>query len=127
MRSRFDVLTLEAVSQTKTMNDGLSPLSVSGQAFFITNGEPCYFWDFPRLVWKHLDEIFPEARNPQANVIVLPKAVAADTASEWVGWLVGKKPWLVGKKPTFTQFSVAFSCATRWHNIEKGARRGSGV
>jgi sterol-4alpha-carboxylate 3-dehydrogenase (decarboxylating) len=117
MRSRFDALTPEAVARTKAMNDGLSPLSVSGQAFFITNGEPCYFWDFPRLVWKQLDEIFPEARNPQRNVIVLPKAVglAAATASEWVGWLVGKKS-------TFTRFNVAFSCATRWHNVEKARR-----
>ena len=27
------------------------PLQVAGQAFFITNGEPMYFWDFPRAVW----------------------------------------------------------------------------
>jgi sterol-4alpha-carboxylate 3-dehydrogenase (decarboxylating) len=117
MRSPFDALTPDAIIRTKAANNGLSPLGVSGQAFFITNGEPCYFWDLPRLVWKHLDASFPEARNPQRNVVVLSKTVglAAATASEWVGWLVGKEP-------AFTRFKVTFSCATRWHNIEKARR-----
>lgn len=26
---------------------------VDRAAFFITNGEPCCFWDFVRLVWRH--------------------------------------------------------------------------
>jgi hypothetical protein len=28
----------------------------------------------------------------------------------------------MGKEPTFTRFKVSFSCATRWHNIEKARR-----
>lgn len=31
-------------------------LQVPGQAFFITNGEPVYFWDFSRMVWKELGD-----------------------------------------------------------------------
>jgi len=117
MRSRFDALSEDSITLTKIANNGVSPLSVAGQAFFITNGEPCYFWDVPRLVWKHLDAIFPGKRNPQRKPFVLPKAVglAAATASEWVGWISGKEP-------TFTRFKVSFSCATRWHNVEKARR-----
>ena len=117
LRSRFDAFANDAVIRTKTINSGLSPLGVAGQAFFITNGEPCYFWDVPRLVWKELDDCFPDARNPQRRLIVLPKPVglAAATASEWVSWLIGTKS-------TFTRFNVTFSCATRWHNIEKARR-----
>ena len=41
--------------------------------------------------------------------------MVAATGSEWFGWLTGKEP-------TFTKFKVAFTCATRWHNIEKARR-----
>lgn len=47
----------------------------------------------------------------------MPKIVGMTLASgsEWFGWLMGKEP-------TFTKFKVTFSCATRWHNIEKARR-----
>ena len=31
-------------------------LQVPGQVFFITNGEPVYFWDFSRAMWKELGD-----------------------------------------------------------------------
>lgn len=30
--------------------------------------------------------------------------------------------WVTGKKTVLTKFRVAYTCATRWHNIEKARR-----
>lgn len=116
VRTRFDPLSTATVARTKSGDPSSYPLQVAGQAFFITNGEPCYFWDFPRIVWHHLDSFFPGQRKKR-GYIVLPKmlGMVAATGSEWFGWLTGKEP-------TFTKFKVAFTCATRWHNIEKARR-----
>ncbi|KAF8908903.1 C-3 sterol dehydrogenase [Gymnopilus junonius] len=104
LRTRFDQLSEPALKRAKLSRPDVHPLQVAGQVFFITNGEPTYFWDFPRM------------RSPR-GIIKLPKSVglAAATGSEWFGWLTGKDV-------TFTKFKVTFSCATRYHNIEKARR-----
>ncbi|KAK7690118.1 hypothetical protein QCA50_006766 [Cerrena zonata] len=109
-RTRFDQFAENAFDRDD------APLTVAGQAFFITNGEPVYFWDFPRLVWSRLDQINDETRT-QKSKIVLSRGVAMVLAgaAEWWGWLVGKQP-------TFTRFRITFSCASRWYNIEKARR-----
>ncbi|KAF9454731.1 C-3 sterol dehydrogenase [Macrolepiota fuliginosa MF-IS2] len=116
IRNRFDQLSSASLVRAKLRNIEANPLQVAGRAFFITNGEPCYFWDFPRLVWHQLDRHFPDHRKPR-SVFKMPKSVGltAATGAEWFGMLVGKEP-------AFTRFKVAFSCATRWHNIEKARR-----
>ncbi|KAH9480459.1 Sterol-4-alpha-carboxylate 3-dehydrogenase, decarboxylating [Psilocybe cubensis] len=116
IRTRFDQLSDHALKRAKVNYPDIHPLQVAGQVFFITNGEPTYFWDFPRLIWNELDKYFPEKRKPR-GLIKLPKSVgiAAATGSEWYGWLTGKDV-------TFTKFKVTFSCAMRWHNIEKARR-----
>jgi nucleoside-diphosphate-sugar epimerase len=108
VRSRFDQLSEAALAR-----DGTDPLQVAGQAFFITNGEPVYFWDFPRRLWRMLA---PES-YPSRDPLVLPKSVgfAVATLAEWWGWLSGREP-------TFTRFRVTFACVHRWHNIEKARR-----
>ena len=108
VRSRFDQLSDAALQRADT-----DPLVVAGQAFFITNGEPVYFWDFPRRLWRMLMPDTYPARDP----LVLSKTVgfALATLSEWWGWLSGREP-------TFTRFRVTFTCAQRWHNIEKARR-----
>lgn len=115
-RTRFDALSEPAISRAKMHNPDTSPLQVAGQTFFITNGEPCYFWDFPRLVWYKLDDIYPGRRKPRGYT-VLSKTVglAAATGAEWFGWLIGKEP-------AMTRFKVTYSCVNRWHNIEKARR-----
>ncbi|KAL1679148.1 hypothetical protein EV122DRAFT_289852 [Schizophyllum commune] len=96
-----------------------SPLAVAGQVFFITNGEPTYFWDFGRMIWRELDKIFPGKRDPAkvGKYFRLSKdlAMIAAAGAEWVGYFRGKEA-------TFTRFRVTFSCATRWHDIEKARR-----
>ena len=109
VRSRFDPLSEESLSISE--EEGSSSLRVDGQVFFITNGEPTYFWDFMRAIWREVGD--PLDRSP----IVLPRKVGLllATLSEGFGWLIGKEP-------AFTRFRVTFSCTTRWHNIEKARR-----
>lgn len=116
VRTRFDALSDHSLTRTKIANPDVNPLQVAGQVFFITNGEPTYFWDFARAVWRHLDNYFPGHRKPR-NPIVLSKSIGlgAATGAEYFAWMTGKEP-------TFTRFKVSFSCATRWHNIEKARR-----
>ncbi|KAF8895449.1 C-3 sterol dehydrogenase [Infundibulicybe gibba] len=116
VRTRFDGLSDFSLSRSKLYHPDKSPLQVAGQVFFITNGEPCYFWDFARSIWHELDKHFPDHRRKR-GMIHLPKSIGlvAATGSEWVSWLMGKEP-------TFTKFKVTFACSTRWHNIEKARR-----
>ena len=111
IRSRFDQFSAPALAKAKS-----NPMQVAGQVFFITNGEPVYFWDFMRAVWCELDTALGKPR-PSRGLIVMPRPVgmALAGAAEWWGWLVGTEP-------AFTRFRVRFSCATRWHNIEKARR-----
>ncbi|KAJ7069840.1 C-3 sterol dehydrogenase [Mycena amicta] len=119
VRTRFDALSEYSIARAKLAEPDKSPLQVAGQAFFITNGEPCYFWDFTRLVWHHLDSVFPEQAEARKkkSLWVLPKELGmlAAAGAEWWGWLRGTDP-------TFTRFKVSYSCAHRWHNIEKARR-----
>lgn len=116
VRTRFDPLAESNIFRAKYDHPESSPLQVAGQIFYITNGEPCYFWDLPRLVWNHLDTMFPGYRHKRGYT-VLPAFVglALATASECWGWVVGKEPAL-------TKFKVTYSCVNRWHNVEKARR-----
>ena len=102
-RTRFDQLAPSTIERTES-----NPLRVDGEVFFITNGEPLYFWDFTRAVWHQMGD--PQDRG----VFRLPRSLAGVLATLAEGW-----SWLVGKEPGFTRFRVTFSCAQRWHNIEK--------
>ncbi|KAI5826370.1 hypothetical protein K523DRAFT_311522 [Schizophyllum commune Tattone D] len=120
MRTRFDQLSDYNLSRQKLAHPTQpSPLAVAGQVFFITNGEPTYFWDFGRMIWRELDKIFPGKRDPAkvGKYFRLTKdlAMIAAAGAEWVGYFRGKEA-------TFTRFRVTFSCATRWHDIEKARR-----
>ncbi|KIY46549.1 C-3 sterol dehydrogenase [Fistulina hepatica ATCC 64428] len=120
LRTRFDQLSEYALSRSKLEHPTQpSPLCVAGQVFFITNGEPLYFWDFVRTVWTELDKYFPDKRDPKTvgkyTVLNRPVGMIAATGSEW--WA-----WITGKEATFTRFRVTFSCVNRWHNIEKARR-----
>ncbi|XP_006462721.1 hypothetical protein AGABI2DRAFT_193828 [Agaricus bisporus var. bisporus H97] len=116
IRTRFDQFSGVSLVMAKLRNTQINPLQVAGQAFFITNGEPCYFWDFARMIWHQLDAHFPGHRK-RRDVFKLSKDIGLIAASG--AELYGK---LVGKEPAFTRFKVSFSCATRWHNIEKARR-----
>ncbi|KAF5389215.1 hypothetical protein D9757_003444 [Collybiopsis confluens] len=116
VRTRFDPLSEPNLFREKLSNPESSPLQVAGQVFYITNGEPCYFWDLPRLVWKNLDSMFPGHRQKR-RYLVLPASVGLAFAVGAECW-----GWLIGKEPALTKFKVTYSCADRWHNIEKARR-----
>ena len=113
VRNRFDQFSDNALDFSPT-----NPLQVAGQAFFITNGEPVYFWDFMRVIWSALDPPTEEGRKrAQKKPWVIPRAfgmVLGYLAETWAG--------LIGKEAGFTRYRVGYSCATRYHNIEKARR-----
>ncbi|KAL8784038.1 MAG: hypothetical protein Q9195_009206 [Heterodermia aff. obscurata] len=107
---------LAAVALLNTHALSIKPLDhekVDGEAFLITNGQPLYFWDFARLVWKAAgDETVPE----QVWVIGKDLGLALAFVSEWLFWLLG-----VGK-PTISWKGINYSTMTRYYNIEKARR-----
>lgn len=104
---------LAAVALRHTHGRATRPLDhekVDGEAFFITNGSPIYFWDFARLLWKAAGD-----KTEPAQVWVIEKRSGLVLASmiEWVWWAAG------GWKPNLTRKAVNYSCMTRYYNINK--------
>ncbi|KAG6335971.1 hypothetical protein ID866_3124 [Astraeus odoratus] len=113
VRSRFDQFSENALAVSPS-----NPLQVAGQAFFITNGEPVYFWDFVRLIWLALDPPTLEGKKRAArSAWVIPRAFGM-----MLGFLAECWASLIGKEAGFTRFRVSYSCAQRYHNIEKARR-----
>lgn len=110
-KSRFDQFSEGALSSATT-----SPYQVAGQAFFITNGEPVYFWDYARSICYRFDKHYGTEKYKK-KIIVMPNTVGLILAhaAEWWGWLTGKQP-------AFTVYRVKLVCKHKWHNIEKARR-----
>ncbi|RFU29203.1 hypothetical protein B7463_g7142, partial [Scytalidium lignicola] len=107
---------LAARALLQTYSASTAPLDyekVDGEAFFITNDSPLYFWDFARAVWKA-----GGSDKGIEQVWELPKdlMLAAGAAAEWVMWLIGKRAKL-------TRREVKYSCMTRYYNISKAKAR----
>ena len=113
VRSRFDQFSDDALSLAPT-----SPLRVAGEVFFITNGEPVYFWDFMRLVWLALDPPTEEGKKRAAREPwVMPRSLAMGLGLLSECWAA-----IIGKEALFTRYRVSYTCARRYHNIEKARR-----
>jgi sterol-4alpha-carboxylate 3-dehydrogenase (decarboxylating) len=110
-RTKFDALNPNALALEST-----TPLQVAGQVFFITNGEPLYFWDFMRAVWKEAGHV-QGGLNGSGVSVVLSHSVGI-----FLGGLAEWWSWLVGKEPGFTKYRVRYACTNRWYNIEKARR-----
>ncbi|KAH8676326.1 3-beta hydroxysteroid dehydrogenase/isomerase [Xylariales sp. PMI_506] len=86
---------------------------VDGEAFIITNGEPIYFWDFCRAIWR---------------------AAGSDKGTEHV-WRISRETGMflgflsevffaiIRKPPTFNRQRITYSCMTRYYDITKARRR----
>lgn len=85
---------------------------VDGEAFFLTNDSPLYFWDFARLVWATAGDT-----TEPSQVWVINKEIGLVIASliEWIFWLMRRKPNLTRKL-------VNYSSMTRYYNIDKAKR-----
>ncbi|KAF1975833.1 hypothetical protein BU23DRAFT_552316 [Bimuria novae-zelandiae CBS 107.79] len=86
---------------------------VDGEAFFITNGQPVYFWDFARAVWHECGDRLPLSKVWKLN---------ADFASG-VGFLLEWIFWAIGKTPNLTRKQVRYSTVYKYHNIDKAKKR----
>lgn len=108
---------LAAVALMDTHALSAQPLDherVDGEAFFITNGSPVYFWDFARMVWSAAGD---ETTPAQVWVIGRDLGLSLATVIEWLFWLAG------GRKPNLTRQHVKFSSMTRYYSIDKARVR----
>ncbi|MCJ1426118.1 erg26, C-3 sterol dehydrogenase [Sticta canariensis] len=106
---------LAAIALLSTLALSTPPLDyerVDGEAFFITNDSPLYFWDFARLVWATAGDT-----TQPSQVWVINKEIGLVIASlvEWIFWLMRRKPNLTRKL-------VNYSSMTRYYNIDKAKR-----
>ena len=87
---------------------------VDGEAFFITNDSPMYFWDFTRTAWKELGDT---TKPSQVWTINKDFGLFIATLFEWIFFI-----FRLGV-PNLTRQKVKFSCMTRYYSIEKAKRR----
>lgn len=91
-------------------DDDTKGYPVAGQAFFITNGEPVYFWDFAKTVWRGLGHVPP-------STIVIPAAIGLILAT--LAEIFSK---IMGREPGFTKYRVHLAIQNRYYDIEKARR-----
>ena len=101
---------LLATAQLKTQP--LDYERVDGEAFFITNDSPVYFWDFARMVWKACGSTLG---TEHVWVISKDFGLTLGGVMEWVYWIVGKTPKL-------TRRQVRYSSMTRYYDIGKAKK-----
>ena len=107
---------LAAVALMDTHALTMQPLDherVDGEAFFITDAQPLFFWDFARMVWKAAGD---PTEPSQVWVIGKEFGLLLATVVEWAFWLAG------GWTPNLNRQKVNCSCMTRYFNIEKAKR-----
>lgn len=87
---------------------------VDGEAFFVTNDTPVYFFDFARKCWAAAGD-----RTKPSQVWVLSKGFGLFVATlmEWIFWIFG-----LGT-PNLTREQVKYTCMTRYYNIDKAKKR----
>ncbi|KAF2792234.1 hypothetical protein K505DRAFT_279201 [Melanomma pulvis-pyrius CBS 109.77] len=109
------VLAMQALLHTHSIlpTIPLDTEKVDGEAFFITNGQPVYFWDFARAVWHAGGDTLPLSGVWHLGQDV---AFAIGGALEWIFWVLGKTPNL-------TRQQVKYSTMTKYHSIEKARKR----
>ena len=113
------VLAAAALLATPAATVPLDTERVDGEAFFVTNGEPVYFWDFPRAAWR-------------VAAPLMRKPAPADRAEVWelsggfamgLGALMEAVFWVLGRKPSLTRQQARYSCQARYFCIEKARKR----
>ncbi|KAF2226638.1 3-beta hydroxysteroid dehydrogenase/isomerase family-domain-containing protein [Elsinoe ampelina] len=87
---------------------------VDGEAFFITNDQPTYFFDFYRMVWGAAGS----TTDPK-KVWVLNRDLAMFIATllEWIYWILRKGT------PNLDRQRVRYTCMTRYFDITKAKSR----
>lgn len=112
------LLAADALLQTLAL--GVTPLDsekVDGEAFFVTNGTPVYFWDFIRKAWN-LRNLPEDKKYDVAKVFVLSIPVGMVIAT-----LLELIMGIFGKSPNFSRVAVKASAMTRYFSIDKARQR----
>lgn len=86
---------------------------VDGEAFFVTNDAPVYFWDFARAVWSTAGNKSPTHEAYWS----IPRDIASI-----IGVCSEIFASILGKKPTITKLRANLSSMTRYYNITKAKR-----
>ncbi|ORX38841.1 C-3 sterol dehydrogenase [Kockovaella imperatae] len=105
LRNRMDHF-----SEQSNLEDESASVPVAGQAYFVTNGEPVYFWDFARTVWKHFGPL-------PTSYWVLPVALGYI-----VGLLSETFAKISGRQPGMTRYNISQVVQNRYFSIEKSRR-----
>ncbi|MCJ1337566.1 erg26, C-3 sterol dehydrogenase [Bachmanniomyces sp. S44760] len=113
---------LAAVALLDTHAMSTKPLDhekVDGEAFFITNDEPVYFWDFPRTLWSQAGGT--EKTRDIKDIWIIPSGIGLVLSSivEWMFWIFTANT----KKPNLTRRIFQQVSMTRTFNINKAKRR----
>lgn len=88
-------------------------LGAAGEAFFITNGQPITFWDFPCALWYRYNG---HAVPPEKLIVIsLWFALILATLAEFFSQLTGRPV-------QFTRYKVTYTACARYYNIEKARR-----
>ncbi|KAI7300272.1 NAD(P)-binding protein [Hortaea werneckii] len=87
---------------------------VDGEAFFITNDSPVYFFDFARMCWAAAGDT---TRPEQVWQLSKDVGLLIATLMEWIFWL-----FRLGQ-PNLTRQQVKYTCMTRFYSIDKAKRR----
>ncbi|WFD33511.1 3beta-hydroxysteroid-4alpha-carboxylate 3-dehydrogenas(decarboxylating) [Malassezia cuniculi] len=120
-RNRFDPLFHHAFPDVpsggnpapKSKSLAKEHLGVAGEAFFITNGQPITFWDFPRALWfRYNGHVVP-----QEKLVVIGLRLALIIA-----FLAECFSWISGRPVQFTRYRVTYTACARYYNIEKARR-----
>ncbi|ETS86749.1 hypothetical protein PFICI_00577 [Pestalotiopsis fici W106-1] len=98
-------------AQSKTVP--LDHERVDGEAFFITNGEPVYFWDFTRAIWRAAG-----SDKGTSHVWEMSRELGLV-----LGFLSEVAFGIMRKPPTFNRQRIIYSCMTRYYDISKAQRR----
>jgi sterol-4alpha-carboxylate 3-dehydrogenase (decarboxylating) len=92
----------------------LGPKSAAtGQAYFITNGEPMDFWEFVRRV------VTPMGYDSAKFTIPYPIAYAAAWARETIDTLKGGT---LNSEESLSRFTIDYLCTDHYYSIAKAQR-----
>ena len=107
------LLAGHALLHTATMSTAPLDLEkVDGEAFFVTNGEPVYFWDFMRIIWR-----YGGSNLGTSHVWTLPVGLGY-----FLGFWSEVVCHILQKTPSFTRGRIVYSSMTRYYNIGKARR-----
>lgn len=112
----FHMMNPDVVSPGNPLGDQFQlvehAIPVAGEAFFITNGQPIPFWDFPRALWAGMGHVVPQDKVWK---------ISKDWGLSLAGW-AETFSWLTGRESQFTKYKVTYSASSRYYNIEKARR-----